>query len=127
MSMQSLSLFCLTVCAYHPYFIFFFFFSSRRRHTRCLSDWSSDVCADDLLDLVLDGRHAGHAADEDDVVDLVRGQACVLEHPPGRADGALQQVVRELVQLRPGELEVEVLRALRGGGDERKVDLRRHR
>src|SRR5437899_4920859 len=30
------------------YFIFFFFFSSRRRHTRCLSDWSSDVCSSDL-------------------------------------------------------------------------------
>src|SRR5205814_4295220 len=29
-------------------FIFFFFFSSRRRHTRCLSDWSSDVCSSDL-------------------------------------------------------------------------------
>src|SRR5262245_62520827 len=29
------------------YFIFFFF-SSRRRHTRCLSDWSSDVCSSDL-------------------------------------------------------------------------------
>src|SRR5205814_5203627 len=27
-----------------------FFFSSRRRHTRCLSDWSSDVCSSDLLD-----------------------------------------------------------------------------
>src|ERR1039458_10649571 len=26
----------------------FFFFSSRRRHTRCLSDWSSDVCSSDL-------------------------------------------------------------------------------
>src|SRR5436853_2594041 len=26
-----------------------FFFSSRRRHTRCLSDWSSDVCSSDLL------------------------------------------------------------------------------
>src|SRR5205814_2942204 len=25
------------------------FFSSRRRHTRCLSDWSSDVCSSDLL------------------------------------------------------------------------------
>src|SRR5262245_60640320 len=25
----------------------FFFFSSRRRHTRCLSDWSSDVCSSD--------------------------------------------------------------------------------
>src|SRR5262245_35059032 len=30
------------------YFLFFFFFSSRRRHTRCLSDWSSDVCSSDL-------------------------------------------------------------------------------
>src|SRR5436853_4025265 len=27
--------------------MFFFFFSSRRRHTRCLSDWSSDVCSSD--------------------------------------------------------------------------------
>src|SRR5258706_1314680 len=26
----------------------FFFFSSRRRHTRCLSDWSSDLCSSDL-------------------------------------------------------------------------------
>src|SRR5262245_26293691 len=25
-----------------------FFFSSRRRHTRCLRDWSSDVCSSDL-------------------------------------------------------------------------------
>src|ERR1035441_10974449 len=24
-------------------------FSSRRRHTRCLSDWSSDVCSSDLI------------------------------------------------------------------------------
>src|SRR5262245_65620350 len=28
-----------------------FFFSSRRRHTRCLSDWSSDVCSSDLSSL----------------------------------------------------------------------------
>src|SRR5437899_13040803 len=28
----------------------FFFFSSRRRHTRCLSDWSSDVCSSDLYE-----------------------------------------------------------------------------
>src|SRR5438045_8622040 len=32
----------------HIYIFFFFFFSSRRRHTRCLSDWSSDVCSSDL-------------------------------------------------------------------------------
>src|ERR1035438_3385730 len=36
-----------------------FFFSSRRRHTRCLSDWSSDVCSSDLL------KHfAGHGQPE---------------------------------------------------------------
>src|SRR3989339_1654147 len=27
--------------------IFLFFFSSRRRHTRLVSDWSSDVCSSD--------------------------------------------------------------------------------
>src|SRR5262245_65482618 len=35
----------------------FFFFSSRRRHTRCLSDWSSDVCSSDLK------HHTGGASD----------------------------------------------------------------
>src|SRR5262245_3761325 len=34
--------------ALYIFFFFFFFFSSRRRHTRCLSDWSSDVCSSDL-------------------------------------------------------------------------------
>src|SRR5258706_7559102 len=28
----------------------FFFFSSRRRHTRLVSDWSSDVCSSDLAE-----------------------------------------------------------------------------
>src|SRR5258705_11902675 len=31
--------------------VLFFFFSSRRRHTRCLSDWSSDVCSSDLTNV----------------------------------------------------------------------------
>src|ERR1039457_4516889 len=43
---------------------FFFFFSSRRRHTRLQGDWSSDVCASDLQDLVSPvpdpGRIAAH-------------------------------------------------------------------
>src|ERR1035438_10800466 len=39
---------------------FFFFFSSRRRHTRCLSDWSSDVCSSDLYQPILSsGQVAG--------------------------------------------------------------------
>src|SRR5262245_612043 len=31
-------------------YVHILFFSSRRRHTRCLSDWSSDVCSSDLND-----------------------------------------------------------------------------
>src|SRR5437899_7072738 len=37
-------------CPHIAYYLtIFFFFSSRRRHTRCLSDWSSDVCSSDLF------------------------------------------------------------------------------
>src|SRR5258705_8106780 len=50
----------------------YFFFSSRRRHTRCLSDWSSDVCSSDLrlLDAIGDegrdrGTGAGQAAEQE--------------------------------------------------------------
>src|SRR5436853_4348018 len=39
----------------------FFFFSSRRRHTRCLSDWSSDVCSSDLATSNFLGRGGGTA------------------------------------------------------------------
>src|SRR5205814_5166374 len=38
-----------------------FFFSSRRRHTRCLSDWSSDVCSSDLFDLIGGGNKTSSA------------------------------------------------------------------
>src|SRR5262245_62769708 len=39
----------LSVCLMVLLVFLFFFFSSRRRHTRCLSDWSSDVCSSDLI------------------------------------------------------------------------------
>src|SRR5258706_6090972 len=37
-----------TITLVVQYVSFFFFFSSRRRHTRLVSDWSSDVCSSDL-------------------------------------------------------------------------------
>src|SRR5258706_7311385 len=41
----------------------FFFFSSRRRHTRLVSDWSSDVCSSDLTSYAnANADHAGVAA-----------------------------------------------------------------
>src|SRR5205814_5742465 len=33
------------------------FFSSRRPHTKCLSDWSSDVCSSDLIGMTAVREH----------------------------------------------------------------------
>src|SRR5437016_13891693 len=55
-----------------------FFFSSRRRHTRLVSDWSSDVCSSDLASTCSDERW--RAAHEKSMVvdpELAR----LLEHP----------------------------------------------
>src|SRR5438045_7273269 len=60
--------------------MFLFFFSSRRRHTRCLSDWSSDVCSSDLIEHL--GRahvDAGLAADAAIVVDRVQQRQRAIE------------------------------------------------
>src|SRR5262245_62930572 len=72
-------IFC-TVCHQRRFKIVFFFFSSRRRHTRCLSDWSSDVCSSDLKAL----GGTGHT--------LVAGWAARLGERMGRrraSDGAV--------------------------------------
>src|SRR5262249_60008154 len=42
------SLLLLAVIMSYSCLLCFFFFSSRRRHTRLVSDWSSDVCSSDL-------------------------------------------------------------------------------
>src|SRR5438046_8880025 len=38
---------CSPMCTNNSMYVLFFF-SSRRRHTRLVSDWSSDVCSSDL-------------------------------------------------------------------------------
>src|SRR5438046_2687002 len=49
------------------YYRCLFFFSSRRRHTRLVSDWSSDVCSSDLCAKVRNPNVASsRAADEED-------------------------------------------------------------
>src|SRR5262245_27547310 len=49
----------------------FFFFSSRRRHTRCLSDWSSDVCSSDLGNFVMTTRVRFHPVHQYDQAGLM--------------------------------------------------------
>src|SRR5437899_7008897 len=61
--------FCLCSCFFYLccfVYFFFFFFSSRRRHTRCLSDWSSDVCSSDLRKLT-DSLHKDRYVVSEDV------------------------------------------------------------
>src|SRR5258705_12243540 len=53
---------------------FFFFFSSRRRHTRCLSDWSSDVCSSDLVDRAQVVQRSRLTVDDICTIDLEANQ-----------------------------------------------------
>src|SRR5258705_10724400 len=69
---------------------FFFFFSSRRRHTRCLSDWSSDVCSSDLVI----GNSRIETRDQNyDLLRLVRDGFASAR----RGDELLKQALREQV------------------------------
>src|SRR5438045_4663333 len=93
-------------------YFFFFFFSSRRRHTRCLSDWSSDVCSSDL-------DRAGHVRgivggeEEHDRRDVLRPrvarQRCRGEH------GA--RLGKEIAKARRRSEERRVGKESRGRGE----------
>src|ERR1035438_10694060 len=84
----------------------FFFFSSRRRHTRCLSDWSSDVCSSDLYTHA--GPEIGVASTKAFTCQLTA--LFILAMYLGQANGSLGEeasraLVQELVHL-PGKLEI---------------------
>src|SRR5205814_2037046 len=65
-----------------------FFFSSRRRHTRCLSDWSSDVCSSDLAAMrLLPVRHdhgRRGALQDEPQAERRRHRRCDHQHLPLR-------------------------------------------
>src|SRR5258705_65230 len=64
----------------YVYSSFFFFFSSRRRHTRCLSDWSSDVCSSDLRLGLLDKNGEGEVVGGIVVMRYGENAKEVIEH-----------------------------------------------
>ena len=82
--------------------------------------------AEDVLDLFLHGRHAGHAADQDDLVDLAGGESGILEGGAAGAFQFAQQVGADRLQLGAGELQGQVLRPGGVGGDEGQVDVGLH-
>src|SRR5438093_6569320 len=77
-----------------------FFFSSRRRHTRLVSDWSSDVCSSDLvLERLEDLRPFGLLEGTDPRggtgSGALQGGQRWLQHSAGRQDdGAFDDVLQ---------------------------------
>src|SRR5207237_6933941 len=82
------------------------------------------LAAEQVLDQLLDDRHARRATDEHDLVDLLRRQAGVLERGEERPARALGQVGGQRLELRPGERHLGVLWAGLVRGYERQVDRR---
>src|SRR5205814_5943128 len=68
------------------YVIFFFFFSSRRRHTRCLSDWSSDVCSSDLSHGLEPARACLRGEVAREPRELSATGTCVVDHWDSREE-----------------------------------------
>ena len=81
------------------------------------------LAAKDRLDGLDDLGHTRHATDEDDLLDLGGLHAGVGERLLAGLDRLLDQGADELLELRTGELEVDVLRARGVGGNVRQVDV----
>ena len=84
------------------------------------------LLAEQLLDDRLHLRNARRAADQHDLVDLRRVDAGVGQRLLGRADGPLQQVVDELLELGARQLHLQVLGTGLIRRDERQVDVGLH-
>ena len=75
-----------------------------------------------LLDELHHGRHPGRTTDQDHVVDRADADLGVLDHRVERAAAAIQQVGGEPLELRAGQLLLQVQRAGLAQGDVGKVD-----
>jgi hypothetical protein len=83
--------------------------------------------AEELAHHLLDARHAGLPADQDDDVEVARLQAAVGQRAAARLERALHEGLDQILELLARDADLEVLGAGRVGGDERQVDLGRHR
>ena len=84
---------------------------------------SRRLASEEVEHRALNRGHPGHAADEYELVDLRGCEAGFLEAVADGLLGALEEVVGELFQFRPGEGELDVLRPGGVGGDEGQADV----
>ncbi len=82
--------------------------------------------AEDILDEFLDPRNARHAADEDDLIDLVRQKPGILQSILHRTHAALDQILHQLFKLGARQVHVQMFRTVSRCRDKRQVDLRLH-
>ena len=68
-------------------------------------------------------RHARHAADQNQFVDLVGAETSILQAGFDRTDRALEQIIAKLLHLGAGQLQADVLRSARVRRDERQIDV----
>src|SRR5690606_5409693 len=80
------------------------------------------IFAEEFLDLFLHLGHAGHAADQDDVVDFGNLHAGILDGHAAGFDGAVDQLFDQRLELGARDLQVQVLGTGRVGRDVRQVD-----
>ena len=76
-----------------------------------------------LLDGFLHRRDTGRTADENDFVDVGRGKLRVCHRLARRLHRRLHEVVRQLIELRARQRQIEVQRTVRTRRDERKIDI----
>ena len=81
------------------------------------------VFAGEALNGFLHGGDTGGAADEQHLAQIVHGEAGVAQRLTDRGHRALNEMMGQLVELRAGQRHVEMLRAVRVGGDIRQVDV----
>ncbi len=80
-----------------------------------------------FLDALLDRRHAGHAADQNHLIDIFSTQTGVFHCRSAGRFKFIQQVANQCFQFGPGELNVQVFGSAGIGGDKGKIDIGFHR
>jgi len=81
------------------------------------------LSAEELLDQFLNARHARLTADQNDFLDLAGSDAGIGHCFLAGLDGALDEILYQLLQLGASELADQVLRAGSVGGNKRQIDL----
>ena len=71
---------------------------------------------------LLDSRHTGGAANENDLVDVARAKIGIFQCALNRLLAAVEQIFRDALELSAGQRVVKVLRTRGVGRDERQVD-----